>query len=281
MIRDLGETLEQLVTTELPGVQVELVRPSEPYNPAQGLTTVNLFLYDIRENLELRSNEPLVQRNNNQATITRPPLRVACSYLVTAWPDGNTDLALREHRLLSDVLRTFARFPTIPPQFLQGSLAGQEPPLPSMIASGDGLQNPAEFWTAIGNRLKAAFVLTVTIGMDIFAPQQVPTVISARAATALAAEGPGGELAEVPGTREEAFRIGGAVTDAASQPVAGATVRVVETGVEAKTDADGKYNLGTLPAGAYTLRVTAGPVTQDFNRTVPAAPGNDFDLQLP
>src|SRR5690606_30305455 len=60
MIRNLSETLEQLLATELPGVQIEFVRPSEPYNPAQGLTTLNLFLFDIRENVELRSNERVV-----------------------------------------------------------------------------------------------------------------------------------------------------------------------------------------------------------------------------
>ena len=44
--------------------------------------------------MELRSNEPTLRRLNGQVEIQRPPLRVACSYLITAWPIGGTDLAL-------------------------------------------------------------------------------------------------------------------------------------------------------------------------------------------
>jgi hypothetical protein len=279
MIRDLSETLEQLVTTELPGVQVELVRPSDPYNPAQGLTTLNLFLFDIRENVDLRSNERVITRVNNQATITPPPLRVSCSYLVTAWPDGNIDLELREHRLLSQALQVFSRFPTIPPAFLQGGLVGQEPPLPMMAASTNGPPNPAEFWTALANRLRASFVLSVTIGMPLFDPIVAPQVLTAETGQSLAADGPGG-LEAVPGTREASFRIAGAVTDNAAVPVADATVTALPTGVQAKTAEDGRYDLGVLPTGAYTLRVQSGAITQDFNVNVPAPLGADYDLQL-
>ncbi len=279
MIRNLSETLEQLVATELPGVQVEFVRPSEPYNPAQGLTTLNLFLFDVRENVELRSNERVVTRANNQATIELPPLRVSCSYLVTAWPDGNIDLELREHRLLSQALQTFSRFPTIPPAFLQGGLAGQEPPLPMMAASTNGPPNPAEFWTALANRLRASFVLSVTIGMPLFDPIVAPQVITKEVGHSLAADGPGG-IEAIPGTREASLRIAGTLVDNLAVPVADATVTALPTGVQATTAENGQYDLGMLSAGNYTLRVQSGAITQNFNVTVPAPLGSDYDLQL-
>src|SRR6266852_2742383 len=161
MIRDLSATLDALLTQpgippELGAAQIIFDRPTEPFTPP--LTTVDLFLYDIRENVELRSNELLYRRPLNQQflEVEPPPMRVACSYLVTAWPVGGTELALQEHRLLSQVLQLFSGLPTIPSTFLQGSLQGQEPPLPMVTAVVDQQKNLSEFWTAIGCKLRAS-----------------------------------------------------------------------------------------------------------------------------
>src|SRR5713101_5966928 len=83
MIRDLSATLDALLTQpgippELGAAQIIFDRPTEPFTPPQ--TTVDLFLYDIRENVELRSNEPLYRRPLNQQflEVEPPPMRVAC-----------------------------------------------------------------------------------------------------------------------------------------------------------------------------------------------------------
>ena len=174
MIRDLSLTLRAILDqpglpAELAAAQIVFDRPTEPFAPSP--TAVDLFLYDIRENVDLRSNEPIVERLNGQARIHRPPLRVACSYLVTAWPISDEEPALQEHRLLSQVLALLSRYPTIPENFLQGRLVGQEPPLPMMTAQANGLQNPAEFWTAVGNKLRASLTVTVTIAMPVLEPR--------------------------------------------------------------------------------------------------------------
>ena len=180
MIRDLSLTLQAilddpaLVTPfpELAAAQIVFDRPADPFSPQQ--TTLDLFLYDVRENMELRSNEPLIERNNGQATISRAPLRVQCSYLVTAWPVGGGELPLQEHRLLSQALQVLSRHPTITAPFLKGSLAGQEPPLPMMTSQTDGLKDPADFWAAIGNKLRASLNVTVTISMQPFTSETAP-----------------------------------------------------------------------------------------------------------
>ena len=168
MIRDLSETLSALLAPALPTADISFERPTDVFQPAQ--TTVNLFLYDVRENLELRNNEPVVRRVGTVAIKEPPPVRLDCAYLVTAWPVGGTDLPLQEHRLLSQSLRRLLRFPTIPPEFLRGSLIGQQPPLPTVTARPDGLANPAEFWTALGSRLRVALTLKATIGVTAFDP---------------------------------------------------------------------------------------------------------------
>jgi hypothetical protein len=174
VIRDLSETLGALLAPAL-AADISFERPTDLFQPAQ--TTVDVFLYDVRENVELRNNEPIVRRVGTESRTLPPPVRLDCAYLVTAWPVGGSDLALQEHRLLSLALQRLLRFPTIPPEFLRGSLVGQQPPLPTMTARPDGLANPADFWTALGSRLRAALTLRVTISVPVFEPVGGPIVL--------------------------------------------------------------------------------------------------------
>jgi Pvc16 N-terminal domain/Carboxypeptidase regulatory-like domain len=284
MIRDLSETLRAILDDpalaaefkELAAAQVVFDRPSESFNPAQ--TTIDLFLYDMRENIELRSNEPVIERNNGTATIHRPPLRVACSYLITAWPVGGTDLPLQEHRLLSQALEVLSRYPMIPAPFLIGKLIGQAPPLPMMASQADGLKNPAEFWTAIGNKLRPSLAVTVTISMQPFAPVTAKVVTEAEIRVGERTAPDKNAIASA--TLVDAFRIGGRVTDAKDAPVAQANVSIIETGLSAITNSDGLYSIGMLRAGTFTLRVESGSKVVNMSITVPAVAGKNFNVKL-
>jgi hypothetical protein len=276
MIRDLSETLKALLGNDLVDVDILFDRPSEPYQHDK--TVVNFFLYDVRENVELRSNEVTIERKNGQAILRRPPLRVACTYLVTAWPTGGTELALQEHRLLSQVLQILSRYPTLPASFLKGSLIGQEPPLPMITAQADGLKNPAEFWTALGNKLRPSLSVTVTISMEVFAPETAAMVITEE--IRMGERTSTGEETVQPVTLEKFFRIGGRVTDAAHAPVPGATILVVERGSPTTTDADGYYRIGPIPSGNYTLRAQKDGSEVTKNITVPAQAGENYDMQF-
>jgi hypothetical protein len=274
MIRDLSSTLRAILTqpnvpAELANTQIIFDQPSDSFRPNQ--TSIDLFLYDIRENMMLRDNEPVIQRVAGQAITRKPPLRADCSYLVTAWAVGGADLPLQEHRLLGQALQILSGFPIIPASLLVGRLVGQEPPLPMLVARTDGLKNPAEFWTALGTRLRPSFTLTATISIDIFPPETAPIAITS--AIQLTQLG----LAE---TRIAGFRIGGVVTDAAKHPVAGATVTLVERNLVVSTSAKGEYNFGLVPAGAYTVQVQAGGSARQVTITVPAATGGTYDVQL-
>ncbi|HVF50040.1 MAG TPA: Pvc16 family protein [Pyrinomonadaceae bacterium] len=293
MIRDLSETLRALLDDaalaaafpELASAQILFERPSENFIPSQ--TTINLFLYDVRENMELRSNEPVITRNNGQATIGRPPMRVSCSYLVTAWPVGGGELALQEHRLLSQTLQVLSMHPSVPVKYLRGTLVGQDPPLPLMTSHADGLKNPAEFWTAIGNKMRPSLNVTVTISMETSEPFTAPLVTSseirlgerldvrAGATRALA-----GESQLAPDTVHHFYRLVGQVTDAQGTPVAGASVVISSRNVRTMTDANGIYSLGVVRRGTYTLRVKSGSLAQSFKITVPAPAGSDFNVKL-
>lgn len=275
MIRDLTQTLRSLLTqsavpAELAGAQIVFDRPTDQFNPTQA--TVDLFLYDIRENLELRSNESTVERQNGQVTISRPPLRVDCSYLVTAWPGGvsGDELALQEHRLLSQILQVFSRYSTIPNNFLQGSLANQEPPLPMVTARANGLKEPAEFWTSLGTQLRASIGVTVTIGIPVFAP-----VTSSMVTTKVA----GFDLGK--GVEETLIQIGGQVqaqTQGGIESVPNALVDILDAGLQTRTDKKGRYLFVQVPSGTHTIRVVAEGFEPHSQSLI--VPGRSEDYQI-
>lgn len=275
MINEVTDSLEAFL--KQPGLPpplrdaaIRFDRPTDPFSIDQ--TTVNLFLFEIRENLDLRSNEPVVRRVDNQSFVEPPPYRAECEYLVTAWPVGGPDLAKQEHQLLGQLLQLFAATPVLPATFLTPALAAQEPPLPMVLVRPDGVRNPAEFWAAIGNRMRASLLLSVTVSLQVFDTAQFPSVITSEI-----------RLKTMTGTPLEApfFRIGGTVRNAAAAPIANAGVALIGRGRSTLTDVDGRFSLSAVPAGTFTLRVTAGVVTQDRTITVPAPASSDYDVQLP
>ena len=179
MIDDLDRTLEALLRLALPQsvvgqVSLSFAAPDNQFPPTSvSLPAIDLFLYDLQENRDLRSAEWQVDRlPDGTSTRQRAPVRVDCSYLITAWPSESSPTpAFDEHHLLGQVMQALLRYTTIPPQVLQGSLQGQEPPLPTGTLLPGRLQSLAEFWQALGGKPKAALTYTVTVGVTPFGPE--------------------------------------------------------------------------------------------------------------
>ena len=178
MFDDLDNTLQQLLKRELPPTLVSqltitFAAPDAQFPPTTvALPAIDLFLYDVRENRDLRNNEWVIERRSDgTATKTRAPVRVDCSYLITAWASAGSNTPTQdEHHLLGEVMKVLLRFPTIPSATLQGSLQGQEPPLPATSLQPGRLQNISDFWQTLGGRPRAALTFMVTIGVTPEAP---------------------------------------------------------------------------------------------------------------
>ena len=186
MIRDLDETLRKLLQTkasagsELAGAEITFDLPDATWRASLEKLTVNGYLYDIRENLSLRTAQPLLERSPDQTQVRRrtAPVRLDCAYCITAWSPAPTESVLDEHRLLSQVLVVLLKNPTIPGNILQGSLVGQIPPYPTVVAAPDGVKNQPEFWGALDQKLKPSlnYVITLAIRMDEPPPAMGPPV---------------------------------------------------------------------------------------------------------
>lgn len=278
MIDDLSKSLELLLTRaglppELSLAQISFESPAPPFNPSQ--TTVNVFLFDVQENTELRSNDPKIIKKGNQAILQQPPPRLACSYLITAWQVGGVAISLKEHLLLSQVFTALAAFPIIPDSFLAGVLQGKQEPLPPMtVARGDELRHNAEFWTALGGKLRAALRVTVTISIPVFDDQAsfLVTTKSARYASGL-------DEAALK-TSDSMVQLGGRVISNLGVALEGAVVDILDAGLRARTNDEGRFSFPVVPVGNRTFRAIATgfqPITQV--RPVPGLP-DDYLFQL-
>jgi Pvc16 N-terminal domain len=180
LLNELDQTLAALLKGELPGqITVSFAAPDDKFSVR--LPAVDLFLYDVRENLELRSNDDVFERQGDFKSVRfQPPVRVDASYLITAWPgvgSGQGDTSEDEHKLLGAVMRALLRYPKLPREFLKGSLASQALPLPVSTLQPGRLQSLGEFWQALGGKPKAALNYTVTLPIDVSKPETYPLVV--------------------------------------------------------------------------------------------------------
>src|SRR3982075_1223954 len=126
MIQDVDESLRALVKRDaLNGSKADVAfdAPTKEWSSRRNTPTVDLYLYDIREDLEQREVmwEDIRGDSRDPRLITErrpPPRRFKLSYLVTAWTQRPED----EHRLLSGLLSCFLRNQTLPADLLTGSL---------------------------------------------------------------------------------------------------------------------------------------------------------------
>lgn len=174
MIDDLDRSLENLLKRELPPelvsqVTISFATPDGTFPPPSvALPAIDLFLYDVRENRDLRDGEWRIERQSDGTSVRKaPPVRVDCSYLITTWPSSSSTTPARdEHRLLGEVMKALLRQPTLPSAVLEGSLQGQNPPMPTSSLQPGRLQSLAEIWQALGGKPKATLSYTVTIGVE-------------------------------------------------------------------------------------------------------------------
>jgi hypothetical protein len=188
MFQDLDATLAALLEAELAveNVAVSFAAPDDQFPPSGvSLPAIAFFLYDMRENTELRPNRWELERRPD-GTVTRkpPPVRVDCSYLITAWPSPTApDPAQDEHRLLGAVMKVLLRHRTIPDAYLRGELVGQDPPMPAKLVAEAQLHSLGEFWQAMGGKPKATLHYAVTVSVDVVEPVELGPAVTDKVIT--------------------------------------------------------------------------------------------------
>jgi hypothetical protein len=164
VIHDVDQLLERLVRRDaLNGSAVDLVfdAPTKDWVARRSGPCVNLYLYDIREDLQRRV--PIWEDSRAaDGTVNgrrQPPRRFRLAYLVTAWTQRPED----EHRLLSSLLLCMLRNPMLKPGDLGGSLDAADLPVYIEVGQPETQERSlADIWSALGGELKPSLDVVVT-----------------------------------------------------------------------------------------------------------------------
>jgi len=169
MIHEVDDALRRLLRAEaLRGTDVEIAldAPTRDWAARRNAPTVNMYLYDIREDMRRRQRGMVNEYDaphNRVVARHLPPRYIKMSYLVTAWTQRPED----EHRLLSSLLLTLLRYEAMPPSALTGSLAEYGLPVPLTVALPPPEDRAfADVWTALGGELKPSLDVVISAPVD-------------------------------------------------------------------------------------------------------------------
>lgn len=251
-LADLDEALELLLRRELAstgfeGVVIAFDAPDREWAKALTQPTLNLFLYDLRENHQRRGATWSGGTEDGRRTETRPPLWLDASYTLTAFSRAVQD----EHRLLSQALTALSTYPELPDDVLQqgplGALHQEFGALHTRVGHPRHDATP-DFWTAVGGPYKLSFHYIVTVPFPSGAVLHRGRPVHAQRLGV-------GEHPKRRPELEERVRVAGSVVEADGAAVAEAWVTVRGLGRVCETDPLGHFSFTGVPPGSHAVLV--------------------------
>ena len=270
---------------------------------------LNVYLYDVRENLKLRSNERTFEYIGGWYREHRAPPILNCMYLITGWSNVTANLpaveptpdehallysvaeVLLRHRsiLIADIYQTGITIPSgrslasLPPQL-------QDEELPIEISYAETTEEMLDFWNTMRGAWRPG--LKMKVALPVF-PVEPPS-LDAMVTTLI------GDYRQWdhPGSSEVLHTFGGSVLTpppvgsppgTPDDPVSDAYVRVLGLTPPAVqivdrhviTKDDGRFLFSRLQAGQYRLRaISAGRASLQRDIDLPSETG-EYDLRFP
>jgi hypothetical protein len=168
VIHEVDDSIRNLLRLNMPvGTDVEVAfdAPTKDWASRRNAPTIDVYLYDIREDLRRREIGRFDHRENGQVNDRRqPPRWYKLSYLVTAWTQRPED----EHRLLAAMLQRFLLHDRLPDDILAGSLGELGYPIPYTCALPPPEDRAlSDVWSALGGELKPSLDLVVIAPFDL------------------------------------------------------------------------------------------------------------------
>lgn len=180
MIHDVDETLRAIVRSQvINGSDIEVVfeAPTKDWASRRNTPTIDIYLYDIREDLRRRQSGEVFARDEMGRKTGRTilPRFFKLSYLVTCWTQRPED----EHRLLSAMLACFLKQDRIAPGDVAGTLGEQGWPIDITIALPPPEDRAlSDVWSALGGELKPSLDLVCLVPVDTDRLSPVATLVS-------------------------------------------------------------------------------------------------------
>jgi hypothetical protein len=284
VIPDVDEVLRKLLIREIEidGNEVDIMfdQPSREWSTRLNKPTINLFLFDLRENLRLRAAEQYTTINHPDGTaeIRRNPVRMDLRYLMTSWVKEPED----EHLLLSSALTAFLRHPFFPKDLLTERLNNQPAPIPLTVASFPPEEGPidkfTEIWGVLDNEMRPGVLVTVTLSLDPYRPM-VYKQVREREVRFVQDTGigqPDSPLSiRVP---SKSYLVIAGVIKSKKHDPSTLTAVLVEKGLPVEIDEEGNYSLHDIAEGEYHLDILFNGKT--LKRQVIKIPSPNYDIEV-
>lgn len=200
MIGEIDDAIRALVKASdgiAADIDIALDAPTKDWASRRNAPTVDLFLYDIREDTRRREHG-FTERRDDHGIVTHripAPRYYKLSYLVTAWTQRPDD----EHRLLDALLRCFLRFDAIPEPFVVETLAETGLPCSLSVAQPPPEDRAfADVWSSLGGELKPSLDVVITAPMARGLSYPAGPPVTAGVAARFSASGLGIEDDELP-----------------------------------------------------------------------------------
>jgi hypothetical protein len=283
VIADIDEVLRKLLVREIDikGNEVDIAfdQPKREWSSRLSKPTINLFLFDIRQNLRLRGAEQshAQTREDGMVEVHRNPARLDLRYLMTAWVKEAED----EHLLLSSAIMGLLRNPFLPDDLLPERLKDQPMPMPVEVATFPPEAGPidkfSEIWGVLDNELRPGIVITVTLSMNPYSPMVFPPVKVRETRFAQApgeVKPPTDKIVENPQSKTY-WSVGGKIKSDKFDPSTLSLV-LVEKSLPVQVGEDGQYALQKVLEGEYHLDVLFNKKV--LKRQKIQVPGADYDI---
>lgn len=181
MLQDVDQTLETILREKgkIPKDDIDIAfdQPTGEWSASINRPTLNLYCFDIRENLKLRRSDYDRTRSGNRSIRTKPPSRMDLAYLVTAWARKVED----EHRLIWRALQVLKSMPVIKPERDGvGTVREQFHDIPIWVADPsvpDQQYNITDIWSVMDNEMRLGFLVILTVDLVLDIEIEAPLVL--------------------------------------------------------------------------------------------------------
>ncbi len=180
MLHDLNKTLEKILVQRgnlSPNqIDISFEQPNGQWSARLSRPTLNVWCFDLRENLKLRNPDMNTTRNGQKGVRSIPPRRIDLAYLVTAWAGKIED----EQQLLWRALAALKPVTVISPKDCEGMMRYQSRDVPLLVADTSNTNiNLVDLWGVLDNQMRLGFTLIATVELDLELSIEAPLVLEA------------------------------------------------------------------------------------------------------
>ena len=174
MINLIDSMIEEILRDELPESEYDISFdvPTKEWSVriSGNKPVINVYLYDIYENLTLRSNEWSIEKYRNRSyRKEHPDVKLDLYYIITVWSPANYDGVIEEHSIIGMILSKLFEFTIVPEKYLRGELRSAKSEVSISVATREAFreQGIGQLWNTMEQPWKPAIYLTVTAPISI------------------------------------------------------------------------------------------------------------------